>query len=177
LRTISARTIEEKAVVNCRGVQSGDVALLGISSVQSHLCTLSPVQRGNVSGLNTPAVDNCLLLDGPCGDRPQGPVQTLFSGSQYNVIFQINEAHYNESYPGNITFTLIPLIGEPYPLLQTMEGDETNLKTGTLVTLPLTIPEFDYPFYGVLQIIWYTNVWLNSEILLTFHQCSDIQII
>eukprot|EP00300_Choanocystis_sp_HF-7_P021751 c20847_g1_i1.p2 GENE.c20847_g1_i1~~c20847_g1_i1.p2 ORF type:complete len:152 (+),score=28.13 c20847_g1_i1:29-484(+) len=138
-----------------------------VAVVNAHVCLLNPLQRGTMNDINTVGAADCGLFgDGPCGNRTQQPpMVAVQSGSQFNVVWQKNQDHFN-SQPANWIISFAPY-GSPF--IQLAKFADTNTSSLTIGTQMVTIPNLG-TVAGVMQIQYAVGFG-------TFYQCSDIAII
>eukprot|EP01096_Ripella_sp_DP13-Kostka_P001095 TRINITY_DN11324_c0_g1_i1.p2 TRINITY_DN11324_c0_g1~~TRINITY_DN11324_c0_g1_i1.p2 ORF type:complete len:175 (-),score=53.14 TRINITY_DN11324_c0_g1_i1:90-560(-) len=146
------------------------LSLLALASLtHAHMCLFSPVQRGTMNNVNTPASPDCGLTTGPCGSRgAQNPLIAVQSGGNLTVVFQKNLNHYYAPAPGffNVTLAVTPS-SAPIRLASIPDTNTASLYVYTVsVTLPLVLSS-----HAVLGVQYDTN----SEPGI-FYQCTDISI-
>ncbi|KAK3086329.1 hypothetical protein FSP39_016942 [Pinctada imbricata] len=151
------------------------ILVFGLASIftvaQAHLCLLSPPQRGNMSGLNTPAAPNCLLLTGPCGGRQAGSPTYYHTGDNMTVIFMKNFDHYYAAAPGEFVVSLgandhsIPKI-----LAHQLDGGE---KAPHIYRLSFPVPQMHIrpDLHYFIQVTYTPN---NPNAPKIFYQCADV---
>ncbi|OWF53064.1 hypothetical protein KP79_PYT24078 [Mizuhopecten yessoensis] len=131
----------------------------------SHVCLLSPAQRGSLQGINKPGADNCILLKPPCGGRERQSNRTVelrdittsmtTHRQGFFAIFLGRDG--DQDYQGLVK---IPDKGEP----------ALSIYTSTIVIPAVPWVNKD----AVLQIIYKT---MNSDAPPAFYQCADVRIL
>lgn len=109
--------------------------------VQSHICLLSPRQRGSMTGLNMNPSDDCFLPTGPCGDRPAGePSAYLRAGNNFTVVFQKNYGHFFETDPGTLSVNFGVDSTDETPMFETLASmPDVNDDPRTLYTVDVMV--------------------------------------
>jgi len=142
---------------------------LFFATVNAHLCTLNPVQRGSAQNLTVVGTADCFLVnDPPCGGLPAQMPQTLIGGTNLTFAYLYNEDHYNKTNPGNTLYQFVDTLGNMYPVFTVQDF---NPNAPYIYTISAMVPSFPYTWSGYLQGIWTTNIGL------TFYQCSDVVIV
>ncbi|XP_071143653.1 uncharacterized protein [Mytilus edulis] len=145
-----------------------------VPQMSCHLCLISPTQRGSMTGLNTPASKDCILLKPPCGGRPSEPKNAaiLRAGQNTTVTFQKNLNHWIQKSPGEFRVNIGVEGTEKFQSLAVVkDNNEPNLH---LYTVPITVPSDRLKQTLVLQVVYVTN---NPQAPPMFYQCRDVQII
>ncbi|XP_063407913.1 uncharacterized protein LOC134691358 [Mytilus trossulus] len=168
-------------VIQLKMAKPGSLVLLFLSfllflvpQIFCHLCLISPTQRGSMTGLNTEASKDCILLKPPCGGRPSEPKNAaiLRAGQNTTVTFQKNLNHWIQKSPGEFRVNLGVEGTEKFQSLAVVkDNNEPNLH---LYTVPITVPSDRLKQTLVLQVVYVTN---NPQAPPMFYQCRDVQII
>ncbi|EDV22595.1 hypothetical protein TrispH2_005787 [Trichoplax sp. H2] len=149
---------------------------LCVVAVNSHICLLSPRQRGSLRGINKAASDSCIRLTGPCGgQKAMKPTVTIAGGSKYTVVFQKNLNHWaNGAMHGMFNISLGMVKSgkvEPHSFTHLASVPDTNTPSLWIYTQDVMIPKKSGS--AVIQVIYVTD---NSKAPAMFYQCSDIMI-
>ncbi|XP_052714057.1 uncharacterized protein LOC128187678 [Crassostrea angulata] len=135
-----------------------------------HLCLLSPPQRGSMSGINTPAANDCILTTGPCGGRQPGRDATFYGrGENITVTFMKNLDHYNKTNPGKFVISLSERQTVAPKVLATVpDAGEPSLHIYSVKVMAPREPPNTMHF---LQVTYEPN---NAQAPKAFYQCSDV---
>ncbi|GFN87059.1 hypothetical protein PoB_001356500 [Plakobranchus ocellatus] len=138
----------------------------------THLCLISPPQRGSMMGINTAGAPDCILLKSPCGGREErGTAISLMPHERFVVTFQKNLDHFNKTNPGYFSVSLMDPErpgAQPMELLKMNDSSDPAL---TLYSANVTMPAM--PGHKVMQARYVTN---NPQAPPAFYQCADIHI-
>lgn len=140
-----------------------------VAYTSAHMCLISPPQRGSMMGLNKAGSNDCILIKGPCGERPaEHHALEIEAGANFTVTFQKNLDHWLKKTPGY--FNISVLHGKVEMLLaQVPDKGEPSL---TLYSRNVTMPKSPVNMPLILQA---TYVTMNHDAPPVFYQCSDIQ--
>ncbi|KAL5015465.1 hypothetical protein ScPMuIL_009735 [Solemya velum] len=137
----------------------------------SHVCLLSPPQRGSMMGINKPGAPDCGLENATCGGRgAQANTVILRSGQNFTVIVQKNLNHFNMSNPGNFNISLLDEKAMKYTHLAMIP--DTSDPSLTLYSAMVKIPDGIAKQAYALQVVY--NTMDPSPPL--FYQCSDVTV-
>ncbi|XP_033727706.1 uncharacterized protein LOC117317033 [Pecten maximus] len=148
-------------------------AVIGVS--YSHVCLVSPAQRGSLQGINKKGADNCILLKPPCGGRVRQANRTvdLRVGQEYEVVFQKNLDHWKKTSPGFFEILLGQEGSNNYhAFVKIPDNGEPSL---TLFTQTIVVPAVQWTNQDtILRVIYKT---MNPDAPPAFYQCADVRIL
>jgi len=143
------------------------VALLLCVCVNAHMCLVSPYQRGASVNLTSVGLNECYLLDGPCGGQDQSDIKFVaITGIAFPVVFQKNLNHFNSSAPGTFSVSYAA-DGQNFQLIAKMADDASP--DLSVYTIDVTIGQSSDA--AVLQVTY--DIGGGT----VFYQCSDFAVI
>lgn len=141
--------------------------------VNSHLCVISPQQRGDIN-IQKAGDSTCFRHQPPCGGQPAGAPTGIYMGGKTTFIkFQQNFNHYEVGYPGymDIALSQSPDMTQFDTLVIVGDRNEHAQWHQRNYTIPVVMPNIDCP-KCVLRMRYISNKPGET----TFYQCSDIVI-
>ncbi|XP_033740923.1 uncharacterized protein LOC117327830 [Pecten maximus] len=89
-----------------------------LNTCQSHLCLISPRQRGDMD-ITSAGSHTCFRHGAPCGGMPAetSNLQIIAGGQQMFIKWQQNFNHYEVGYPGFMDISIAPVDSDNFTLL------------------------------------------------------------
>ncbi|KAL5015372.1 hypothetical protein ScPMuIL_009642 [Solemya velum] len=159
-------------------------SVVAVPTCMSHVCLLSPPQRGSMVGINKPGAPDCGLKNATCGGRAaeastvilryrlcRNSIPAYFKpGQNFTVIIQKNLDHFNMSMPGNFNISLLDEKAMKYTRLGMIP--DTSDPSLTLYSAIVKIPDGMAKQAYALQVVY--NTMDPAPPL--FYQCSDVTV-
>ncbi|GFS20983.1 hypothetical protein ElyMa_005071000 [Elysia marginata] len=143
-----------------------------IAQAWTHLCLISPPQRGSMMGINKASAADCILLKEPCGGRDErGYPVALMPDERFVVTFQKNLDHFNKTKPGYFSLTLMEADRPKAEGKEILRMADTSDPSLTLYSANVTVPRM--PGHLILQARYVTN---NPQAPPVFYQCADVHV-
>eukprot|EP00118_Oscarella_pearsei_P014326 m.122241 g.122241 ORF g.122241 m.122241 type:complete len:209 (+) comp37770_c0_seq3:1051-1677(+) len=147
-----------------------------LTLVTSHLCFISPRQRGSLYGENVAGAPDCALTEYPCGGREgTQPTIAYIGGTTQTFTIQRNLNHFNREYPGYLSISYVPFgqerTSQPVSLYKEYDMNSTS---PYLINAVLQLPRISGPTAITLIAEYKTNA--PEPVPGAFYQCADITV-